>query len=196
VKEERIAALNEEIKKNYPEEKIIIGYGNLNCDLMLLGEAPGAKEIELGEPFVGQAGKYFEEFLSFLNLKREDVYITNSVKYRPTKTNPKTNRLSNRTPTSKEIDAFRAYVYEEISIIRPKLIATLGNIALKLIFNDDIKIGKVHGQLMEKKIRDTVYNIFPLYHPAAVIYNRRLKDIYMEDLAILKKELKKIIKKG
>ncbi|GFN35180.1 uracil-DNA glycosylase [Tepidimicrobium xylanilyticum] len=192
MKEDRIKVLNEKIKKNYPNEKIIIGDGNLNSTIMLLGEAPGGKEIEIGKPFVGQAGKHFQEFLDVLNIKREDVYITNSVKYRPTKINPKTNRISNRTPTVKEIDDFRDYIYEEISIITPKIIVTLGNIPLRLIFKNDIKIGEVHGKLMEKEINNRNYKIFPLYHPAAIIYNRDLKDIYMEDLIKLKKELKKL----
>lgn len=181
--------LNKEIMEKYPEEKIIIGYGDLNSPILLIGEAPGAKEVEVGEPFVGQAGKNFEEFLEVLNIKRENVYITNSVKYRPTKTNPKTKRVSNRTPKVKEIDVFREYLYEEISIINPKIIITLGNIPLKAIFNEDLKIGEVHGKSMSTKIKNINYKIFPLYHPAAVIYRRELKDIYMKDLIKLKKEI-------
>lgn len=144
------------------------------------------------KPFVGQAGKHFEEFLEVLNIKRENVYITNSVKYRPTKTNLKTKRLSNRTPTNKEIDAFRPYIYREINIINPKIIATLGNVPLKTIFEDDLKIGEVHGKPMEIEIQNINYKVFPLYHPAAVIYRRELKDTYMEDLIKLKKEIKNL----
>ncbi|HSH35437.1 uracil-DNA glycosylase [Schnuerera sp.] len=189
MKEEKMNVLNKEIMEKYPEEKIIIGYGDLNSPILLIGEAPGAKEVEVGEPFVGQAGKNFEEFLEVLNIKRENVYITNSVKYRPTKTNPKTKRVSNRTPKVKEIDVFREYLYEEISIINPKIIITLGNIPLKAIFNEDLKIGEVHGKSMSTKIKNINYKIFPLYHPAAVIYRRELKDIYMKDLIKLKKEI-------
>lgn len=187
VKEERMKALNREIVEKYPGEKIIVGYGDLNSPIILIGEAPGAKEIEIGEPFVGQAGKHFEEFLEVLNIKREDVYITNSVKYRPTKMNPKTKRLSNRTPTNKEIDIFRPYIHEEIKIVNPKIIITLGNIPLKAIFNENLRIGEVHGKLMDIEIGNVNYKVFPLYHPAAIIYRRELKDVYMEDLKRLKK---------
>ncbi|WP_236910972.1 uracil-DNA glycosylase [Clostridium sp. Cult1] len=187
MKEERMKALNREIVEKYPGEKIIVGYGDLNSPIILIGEAPGAKEIEIGEPFVGQAGKHFEEFLEVLNIKREDVYITNSVKYRPTKMNPKTKRLSNRTPTNKEIDIFRPYIHEEIKIVNPKIIITLGNISLKAIFNENLRIGEVHGKLMDIEIGNVNYKVFPLYHPAAIIYRRELKDVYMEDLKRLKK---------
>ncbi|MCF6464581.1 uracil-DNA glycosylase [Clostridium sp. Cult2] len=190
VKEEKMKLLNKKVMEEYSHEKIVLGHGDLNSSIILIGEAPGAKEIEMGEPFVGQAGKHFGEFLEVLNIKRENVYITNSVKYRPTKINPKTKRLSNRTPTSREIDAFRRYIYEEIDIIKPSIIVTLGNTPLKAIFNDDLKIGEVHGKIMEVKIQDENYRIFPLYHPAAIIYRRELKGTYMEDLIKLKKEIK------
>lgn len=181
--------LNQRIIDKYNEEKIVIGYGNLNSHIVLVGEAPGAKEEETGEPFVGQAGKYLEEFLKVLNIKREDIYITNAVKYRPTKTNPKTKRLSNRTPTSKEINDFREYIYEEIDIVNPDLIVTLGNIPIRSICRESIKIGSIHGQVMEAEVQNKEYKVFPLYHPAAVIYRRELKDVYMSDLLDLKKEI-------
>ena len=110
MKEKNMKSLNEKITEEFPKEKLILGHGNLNSPIILIGEAPGAKEIELGEPFVGQAGKYFDEFLQVLKINREDIYITNTVKYRPTKSNPKTKRLSNRTPTLKEVDSFRDYL--------------------------------------------------------------------------------------
>lgn len=192
VKEERIKALNEKIINSYPNEKLVLGHGNLNSPIMLIGEAPGAKEIELGQPFVGQAGKHLEEFLKVLEIKREDIYITNSVKYRPTKVNPKTGRLSNRTPTIKEIEDFREFVFEEIDIINPKIIVTLGNIPLKSLLEKSIKIGEVHGRLESIYINGNPYSIFPLYHPAAVIYNRDLREVYISDLHKLKKEIDKI----
>jgi len=191
LKEERINVLNRRITERYPDERIVFGYGNLNSKIMLIGEAPGSKEVELGEPFVGQAGKHLDEFLQTLNIKKEDIYITNSVKFRPTKKNPKTSRLSNRTPTMKEIDDFREFIYEEIDIINPEIIVTLGNIPLKSIFNDNMKIGDVHGKVLYVKIKGKEYKLFPLYHPAAVIYNKGLKDVYMEDLSKLKKEIEK-----
>lgn len=176
----------------YPDEKLVLGRGNLNSPIVLVGEAPGRKEVEFNEPFVGQAGKHLDEFLQVLELDKEDIYITNSVKYRPTKLNPKTGRLSNRTPTAKEIESFRSFLLEEIDIIKPKIIVTLGNTSLKSLFEKDVKIGDVHGKLISVEIYDNKYNLFPLYHPAAVIYNRSLKEVYLNDLQNLKKELNKI----
>ncbi len=194
MKEEKIKALNKRILDAYPDEKLVLGRGNLNSPIVLVGEAPGRKEVELNEPFVGQAGKHLDEFLQVLELDKEDIYITNSVKYRPTKLNPKTGRLSNRTPTAKEIESFRSFLLEEIDIIKPKIIVTLGNTSLKSLFEKDVKIGDVHGKLISVEIYDNKYNLFPLYHPAAVIYNRSLKEVYLNDLQNLKKELNKIEK--
>lgn len=194
LKEEKIKALNKRILDAYPDEKLVLGRGNLNSPIVLVGEAPGRKEVEFNEPFVGQAGKHLDEFLQVLELDKEDIYITNSVKYRPTKLNPKTGRLSNRTPTAKEIESFRSFLLEEIDIIKPKIIVTLGNTSLKSLFEKDVKIGDVHGKLISVEIYDNKYNLFPLYHPAAVIYNRSLKEVYLNDLQNLKKELNKIEK--
>lgn len=192
LKEEKIKALNKRIMEAYSDEKLVLGRGNLNSPIVLVGEAPGRKEVEFNEPFVGQAGKHLDEFLQVLELDKEDIYITNSVKYRPTKLNPKTGRLSNRTPTAKEIESFRSFLLEEIDIIKPKIIVTLGNTSLKSLFEKDVKIGDVHGKLISVEIYDNKYNLFPLYHPAAVIYNRSLKEVYLNDLQNLKKELNKI----
>lgn len=194
MKEERIKSLNESIVNSYPNERLVLGHGNLNSPIMLIGEAPGAKEVELGEPFVGQAGKHLEESLQILEIKREDIYITNSVKYRPTKMNPETGRLSNRTPTMNEIENFRQFVLEEIDIVNPEIIVTLGNIPLKSLLEKSIKIGEVHGKLENIYINGNMYSLFPLYHPAAVIYNRSLREVYLKDLQELKKEIDKIKK--
>lgn len=189
MKKDKINLLNKKTEENYPEEKLVLGHGSLNSSIMLIGEAPGAKEVELGQPFVGQAGKHLDEFLEILDIKKENVYITNSVKYRPTKSNPKTGRLSNRTPRKNEIDDFRKYLFEEIKIIDPKIIVTLGNTPLKSIYNKTLKIGDVHGNRFKVEIENIEYNVFPLYHPAAIIYNRSLKEIYMDDLLKLKAEM-------
>lgn len=192
VKEDRIKSLNHTIINQYPERKIVLGYGNLHSPIMLIGEAPGSREVELGEPFVGQAGKHFQEFLKVLDIDREDVYITNTVKYRPTRTNPKTGRLSNRTPTTKEIEDFKDYLIEEMEIIDPKIVVTLGNTPLKCLFDRDFKIGKVHGELLHREINGKKQHVFPLYHPAAVIYRPQLKEVYLEDLMKLKKIIDKL----
>ncbi len=190
LKHERIQSLNNRILEEYTNEKIVLGDGNLDCSIMLIGEAPGAKEVELKKPFVGQAGKYLDEFIEVLGISREQLYITNVVKYRPTKKSTKTDGVVNRPPTNIEIEKFKKYLIEEIDIIDPEIIVSLGNTPIKGIFEDDFKIGEVHGKALETNIKGKEYMIFPLYHPAAVIYRRELKTVYLDDL----KELKKIIR--
>ncbi|MBR2593753.1 MAG: uracil-DNA glycosylase [Firmicutes bacterium] len=153
-----------------------------NAKILLLGEAPGAKEVETGRPFAGSAGKNLDEFLSILGLRREDIYITNTVKIRPCRVNEKTGRAVNRPPTKAEISAFSEVLRKEISAVSPEIIVTLGNTALQAVSGDDRKIGDCHGQVF----RNGEFLIFPLYHPAAVIYRRSLKDEYVKDLEKLK----------
>lgn len=165
------------------EEAVVFGEGNLDAKIVLVGEAPGSKEVELKKPFVGQAGKNLDEFLEVVELNREDIYITNVVKIRPYRINEKTGRKVNRPPNRKEIEKYSKYLLEEINIINPKLIITLGNVPLKTLTEKrEIKVSEVHGSAinMEDKM------IFPLYHPAAVIYNRKLKSVYLEDLVTLR----------
>lgn len=195
MKEENLNKLNEKISVDYKGEDLVLGNGKADSFIMLIGEAPGRKEVELKKPFVGQAGKYLEEFLEVLKVNRKDLYITNVVKYRPTKISKKTGGLTNRTPTKKEIDAFKQYLIEEIDIVNPKVIVTLGNTPLKSILGDDYTIGKVHGNVYEINISDKIYIVYPLYHPAAIIYNKSLKKVYIEDLLKLKKIIDNILKK-
>ncbi|WP_226807577.1 uracil-DNA glycosylase [Anaerosalibacter bizertensis] len=186
VKEDSLKNLNSNIMEEHSDKELVLGSGNINSSIILVGEAPGSKEVQLKKPFVGQAGKHLEEFLEILEIGRNEVYITNAVKFRPTRKSPKTNGLINRPPTKKEIEFFRKYLIDEISIINPKMIVTLGNTPLKSIFEEDIKIGEVHGKLYEVNIKDEIYKVFPLYHPAAVIYRRELRGTYIEDLKKLK----------
>lgn len=189
MKDNKLRELNNAIVEEHKDKELVLGNGNINSLIMLIGEAPGAKEVQFKKPFVGQAGKHLEEFLEILEIKREDVYITNVVKFRPTKKSVKTGGLINRTPTAKEIEAFKKYLIDEINIINPKIIVTLGNTPLKGVFENEMKIGQVHGEIQMVKVRDKNYKVFPLYHPAAVIYRRELKEVYIEDL----KKLKKVI---
>ncbi len=192
MKQNKLMKLNEQIIKDYRDMEIVLGDGQANSKIVLIGEAPGSKEVELKKPFVGQAGKHLEEFLSILNLSRKDLYITNVVKYRPTRESKKTGNRINRTPSKKEIDLFKKFLFSEIEIIEPKIIVTLGNIPLTTIFDDNkTKIGEVHGKLLNKEIRNKEYDVFPLYHPAAVIYRKQLKKVYLEDLFKLKNIMKK-----
>ena len=175
--------VKEQFKSSAP---VVFGEGKRKPCIMLIGEAPGQKEEELGRPFVGAAGKNLDEFLKILEIKREDLYITNVVKIRPFKINPSTGRKSNRTPTKKEIQASLGVLFKQIEEISPSIVVTLGNTPLRAIYGrDDIKIGDVHGKAIKKKM----YTLFPLYHPASIIYNRKLYDTYIEDLYKLKKFL-------
>ena len=153
-----------------------------NAKILLLGEAPGAKEVETGKPFAGSAGKNLDEFLNILNLRREDIYITNTVKIRPSRVNGKTGRIVNRPPAKAEISAFSNVLKNEISAVSPEIIVTLGNTALQALLGEDKKIGNCHGQIFHMED----FLIFPLYHPAAVIYRRSLRDEYLADLEKLK----------
>ena len=161
----------------------VLGYGNPNADIIFIGEAPGKKEDELGLPFVGAAGKFLDGMLKEIKLKREDVYITNIVKYRPP---------NNRDPLPEEKAACRTWLLEEIKIISPKLIVFLGRHAMNNFF-PELKIGSAHGKLITKKVKDidTKY-FFPLYHPAAALYNGGMRHNLIVDFKKIPKVLKKI----
>ena len=153
----------------------------------MIGEAPGANEEKEGRPFVGKAGKNLTEFMESIKIDRSELYITNVVKIRPYRISPKTGRAINRAPDNNEKALFTPFLYEEIEAVNPEIVVTLGNVPLQAVLNDkSVSIGEYHGKLinfMGKKI-------FPLYHPAAVIYNSSLKKIYTNDL----KELREYVK--
>lgn len=168
-------------------KKIVFGEGNIKADIMLIGEAPGRQEIEQGRPFVGQAGKNLNEFLQLLNITRDDIYITNAVKFRPTKISPKTNRVVNRPPVKSEIKDSKDFLIGQIKIIVPQIIVTLGNVPMRVILNNEkVNIGDVHGTAQSIYIDNVSYSVFPLYHPASIIYKRDLKAVYEQDLLKLK----------
>lgn len=133
--------------------------------VVLVGEAPGANEIKHGLPFAGEAGKKLNSYLAEAGLTREDVYITNVVRCRPTASGGRRNRTPGR-----EIPACGGWLDRELEIIRPKMVATLGNVALRWLCGRKYVIGECHGRL----IRANGLAVFPLYHPAAAIYNRDL----------------------
>ncbi|MDN5277525.1 MAG: uracil-DNA glycosylase [Clostridiales bacterium] len=175
------------------EEKILVfGEGNPDAPLVLVGEAPGQQEVVQQRPFVGQAGQNLNEFLEILGIKREDIYITNAVKFRPVKVDPATGRVSNRPPNREEIELSRGLLYKELCIIRPTLVVSLGNVPLKVLSDDNrITIGQVHGTPIdiavgEEGVRMT---LFPLYHPASIIYRPQLKEVYLEDVEKLRRYL-------
>jgi DNA polymerase len=185
--EQLIEAYTDRVRNELKSDsRVVFGDGNVNANIVLIGEAPGEKEEQTGKPFVGAAGKNLDEFLDILKLDREDLYITNVVKIRPYKINPETGRKSNRPPNKKEIDISVDILDEQMKIIGPKIVVTLGNIPLKAMVKDnDAKIGDYHGKAVDSE----EYVVFPLYHPASIIYNRSLYDVYISDLHKLKEYL-------
>lgn len=164
--------------------KPVIGEGDPDAKIMFIGEAPGAQEAESGRPFVGRAGKHLDSLLSSIDLRREDVYITNIVKDRPP---------NNRNPHAAEIQIYSPFLRQQINIIQPKIIATLGRFAMEFIFElfrlpkRGKKIGEIHGTAMHTPTELGEIIIIPLYHPAAVFYNRNLEAVLKTDFEILKK---------
>ena len=162
--------------------KKVIGEGNLNAGVVLVGEAPGRKEDELGRPFVGSAGKLLDRLLEGTGLPRESVYITNVVKCRPPK---------NRRPKKAETEACSGHLEKQLEIIKPRVVAPMGNSAIGYFFDEfglePSNIGDSHGKPMRVKCTWGNIILFPLYHPAAAIYNRRLLRELEGDIAALKR---------
>ena len=186
VQQELLAAVE---TSAYQTKTIVFGEGAENPALMMIGEAPGGEEEKQGRPFVGKAGKNLSAFLEVVGLKREEIYISNVVKLRPTKESPKTGKAVNRPPSAEEIAFFLPYLLEEIQVISPKVVVTLGNVPLKAVTGErKAVIGDYHGKPTPLADGRT---LFALYHPAAVIYNRALQATYDEDLLALKAFLQK-----
>jgi DNA polymerase len=184
MKEEEIKRLRAQIE-NSRYGNIVHGEGDVRAKLVLVGEAPGSKEVELGRPFVGQAGKNLDEFLGIVGLERSEIYITNVVKTRPFKINAKTGRKNNRPPNKEELRFFKGHLHEELKLIEPWIVVTLGNTALRAVTEDEkLVISDVHGRPLSSG--NLNFEVFPLYHPAAVIYNRSLKPVYLGDMDVLK----------
>lgn len=185
------------IAENYKDESTggwISGDGPIPCDILFVGEAPGKTEVEEGKPFVGMAGKTFEEFLNSIGLTRTQVRITNTCYVRPTKLKEgKTGRIttSNRPPKPKEIEMFREILDSEIALINPKIIITLGNVPLKRLTKFK-SIGECHGQLYYND--ELKKHIFPMYHPSALTYNRNdeFLKMYSGDWLKLKRALDEV----
>ena len=181
----------------WPGEDKVLVFGEGNTEkprLMLIGEAPGEQEVMQGRPFVGKAGKNLDAFLESVHLRRADIYISNVVKIRPTKVSEK-GRVSNRPPSKEETGLFLPWLKEEIALVSPEILVTLGNVALRSLMGKGT-IGEAHGRFhlvsvsaSEGKARE--YPVFALYHPASVIYNRALGEVYARDLSVLDAAIKK-----
>ena len=171
------------------EHVLVFGEGPAHPRLMLIGEAPGEQETLQGRPFVGKAGKNLDRFLELAELRREEIYISNAVKYRPTKVG-KSGRVSNRPPTTEEITLFRPWLMEEIARVQPAMIATLGNVPLRAVTASKETIGQVHGRVIPAGA--TGLPLFALYHPASLIYNRSLESVYEADVRLLAQTLRSL----
>ena len=162
------------------EKKVLVfGEGDPGAAVMMIGEAPGEQESLLGRPFVGKAGKNLNEFLEGAGMDRSALYVTNTVKFRPTKVSP-AGRTVNRPPTQEEIRLFLPWLKKEIALVDPKCVITLGNVPLKALTDRSSVIGDVHGRFIEWEGR----LLFPMYHPASVIYNPALREVYRGDIDV------------
>lgn len=161
----------------------VIGSGSHDANIMFIGEAPGKKEAKTGRPFCGASGKILDELLNSIKINREDVYITNIVKDRPT---------GNRDPRPEEIEIYAPFLDRQIEIVQPKIIATLGRFSMKYIMKKfglekEIEIiSKNHGKIFEGNASYGKIKIIPLYHPAVAIYSRTQLPQLKEDFALLK----------
>ena len=158
--------------------QLVFGDGNPDADLVFIGEAPGKNEDIQGLPFVGAAGKFLNEMLALIGLKREDVYITNIVKYRPPE---------NRDPLPDEKAAFLPFLRSQLLVIKPKIVVTLGRHSMEC-FLPGLQISNCHGQA--KRYKGQVY--LPLFHPAAALYNGSMRQILIDDFMQIPRILGKL----
>ncbi len=169
--------------------QLVFGDGSADSEVVFIGEAPGKNEDIQGKPFVGAAGKFLNEMLEMIGLKREDVYITNIVKYRPP---------NNLDPLPEEKKAFLPYLQSQLEVIQPKVVVTLGRHSMNC-FLPDLQISACHGQ--PKRVRlslkegsnDTLeVVILPLFHPAAALYNGAMRQTLIDDFALIPAIIEKI----
>jgi DNA polymerase len=154
--------------------QVVFGVGDPDADLMFVGEAPGFHEDKQGYPFVGSAGKLLDRLLEGIGLTRSDVYIANVLMCRPP---------GNRDPQPDEIAACEVHLFRKIELIEPKLIATLGNFATKLLSGKPHGITRVHGRPQEATLGGRSVTLFPIYHPAAALYTPAMLKTLEEDFA-------------
>lgn len=187
-KKEELRKLKREIEddKSLPLRKgatqLVFGEGNPNADVYFIGEAPGFHEDRLGRPFVGQAGKLLNRLIESIGMRREDVYISNVVRFRPP---------NNRDPEPSEITAFQPYVDREIEIVDPKIIVTLGRFSMNKFLPNEY-ISKIHGKPRRVKWRGKDVTVIPMYHPAAALRNGEIMHKIEEDFKVIREVLKKI----
>jgi len=192
--EKKLQEIEEDILKNLKCElkdmaqNLVFGKGNPKADILFIGEAPGAKEDEQGIPFVGKAGKDLDSQLNKIGLSLEDVYIANILKYRPPK---------NRDPNPDEMLKHTPFLVEQIKVIKPKVICTLGNFSTKFVLaNGDVKemkkvegVDKLHGKIIEVEFFGEKIKVFPIHHPSSIIYSKDRRKWFGEDFLELERIL-------
>lgn len=157
--------------------KVVFGAGDADADLMFIGEAPGAEEDRRGLPFVGRAGGLLNELLGGIGLTREDVFITNVLRCRPP---------GNRDPQPIEIESCKPYLHRQVELIEPKVIATLGNFATKLITRNQTGITRVRGTPQVHTLGERTVHVLPILHPAAVLRNPNMRPTMEGDFRMLR----------
>ncbi len=162
--------------------QLVFGEGNPDADIYFLGEAPGFHEDQQGRPFVGMAGKLLNQTLEEIGLKREDVYISNVVRFRPP---------GNRDPEPSELAAFAPYVDQEIEIVNPILIVTLGRFSMGK-FIPDVRISQVHGHSRYVDLKGRKVLVLPMYHPAAALRAGEILKLFKEDFQKIPQLLKSV----
>jgi DNA polymerase len=170
-------------------KNVVLGEGSRNAHVMLVGEAPGATEDEMGRPFVGAAGRLLTMILESLGVKRESVYITNVVKCRPP---------GNREPKEEEVEACSIYLESQIILLKPQIIVTLGNVAGRKIFalgnNQWSSVMKMRGKIYKLNILSLSVSVIPTLHPAAALYNPQLRTLFEEDMKLVRKVMESVVK--
>jgi len=181
-----------DLKKRMQEDKtlplrsgatqLVFGEGNANANLYFLGEAPGYFEDKQGRPFVGLAGQLLDKLIESIGFSRKDVYISNVVRFRPP---------ANRDPEPEELAAFAPYVDEEIKIIEPKVIVTLGRFSMNK-FLPDSRISAVHGKKFAVVWSGCKVKVLPMYHPAAALRNGAIMTVLKSDFVKIKEALNEV----
>ncbi|MFB6166699.1 MAG: uracil-DNA glycosylase [Candidatus Nanohaloarchaea archaeon] len=162
-------SLQEVPESFFDRERFVPGVGDLDADVVLVGEAPGESEVEEGEPFVGRAGELLDEILEEIGVERSELYITNLVKVRPP---------DNRDPREEEIEAWKPVLEAEIRRVDPETVVTLGNFASRELVGTDKGVSRIHGNRYTRGGRE----ILPAYHPAAPLYDPDKRQVLKEDL--------------
>ena len=167
------------LKKN--ATNVVFGDGNINANIMIVGEGPGAQEDIIGKPFIGRAGKLLDKMLESINLDRKKVYISNIVNYRPPE---------NRRPTDLEISRYLPYIQKHIEIINPKILVLLGSTALNSLIGDEEVISKVRGKWIQKEIGTIKPWIIVSFHPAFLMRQPQQKKLAWIDLKMIRDKIK------